>query len=163
MENVNYYLFLIAALMVFYYLIMLYIRHNYNRPKFSPLNLNLNQQEPTRVEKRVEKKEIHSGLDLGDTRLEYPLLPPVNPMARNSKVKNVIKSDPGLYSVQSHNILQGVDLEIPPATDTNELVYSGGSTQMIEIPLQYNDPYSEPLRTQNVLVTPFNKSKYEVM
>ena len=31
---------------------------------------------------------------------------------------------------------------------------------MIKIPLQYNEPYDEPLRTQNILINDYNVIKY---
>jgi hypothetical protein len=43
----------------------------------------------------------------------------------------------------------------------NELIYSGGYTQLLKIPLQMNEPNSfEQLRSQDVLITPYNRIKY---
>jgi hypothetical protein len=33
---------------------------------------------------------------------------------------------------------------------------------LLEIPLQLNDPYNEPLRSQMQLITPYNKVKYSI-
>lgn len=33
-------------------------------------------------------------------------------------------------------------------------------TELLQIPLQSNDPYNEPLRTQDILITDYNKIKY---
>jgi hypothetical protein len=43
-------------------------------------------------------------------------------------------------------------------TQTNQLLYSGGMNNLIKIPLQTID--SSMLRTQDVLITPYNRIKY---
>ena len=76
-----------------------------------------------------------------DSRYEYPLNPPVNPIVNQSVVENIIP--------------------VPNELNTNELVYSGGTNQLLKIPLQMNDPnLNEQLRSQNVLITPYNEIKY---
>jgi hypothetical protein len=93
-----------------------------------------------------------------DTRYEYPLVPPVNPMVYKTIIENNIPASPALYSNQ--DTLSNYTLEQPSIGDTNQLNYSGGTTQLIKIPLQYNEPYNEQLRTQEVLITPYNRIKY---
>ena len=84
-----------------------------------------------------------------DTRYYYPYNAPVNPMATQSVLINKIQASPDLYYNQNAN------------ESTNELLYSGGNTQLLQIPLQYNVPYeSEILRSQPILITPYNRIKY---
>ena len=69
-------------------------------------------------------------LSNSDTRYSFPYSPPVNP-------------------------------NVSMNTINNKISYSGGYTQLLNIPLQMNDPNnSEPLRSQNVLITPYNRVKY---
>lgn len=88
-----------------------------------------------------------------DSRYKFPTMPPVNPMVSGSIVYSSIPVSP----------------ELDPSIigqQTNELDYSGGSSKLIKIPLQYNvDSDSETqqfeqLRSQDVLITPYNKIKY---
>ena len=67
-----------------------------------------------------------------DTRYSFNLFPPVNPV-----------------SLDKTNVFYGAPFE-----------YSGGNTALINIPLQTNVPFDEPLRSQSVLVTPYNQIKY---
>ena len=81
-----------------------------------------------------------------DTRMKYNYLPPVNPNVTQSVIVDNIPASPEL------NFFPGND---------NLLNYSGGETQLIQIPLQYNDPYEpEQLRSQEILITPYNRIKY---
>ena len=65
-----------------------------------------------------------------DTRYSYPMLAPVNPIVRNTT--------------------------IGPKEE-----YSGGYSELLKIPLQMNDPNNmEQLRSQNILITPYNRIKY---
>uniref|UniRef100_A0A6C0I9R0 Uncharacterized protein n=1 Tax=viral metagenome TaxID=1070528 RepID=A0A6C0I9R0_9ZZZZ len=85
-----------------------------------------------------------------DTRYKYPYDPPVNPVAADSKTIKKIVPSSDLYDPIYYN-------EGP----LNELMYSGGLNEMIQIPLQFNVPNdTEVLRSQNILVTPYNKIKY---
>jgi hypothetical protein len=78
-----------------------------------------------------------------DSRYKYPLLPPVNTNVMNSVIKN------------------DIPFSNPDSGPGNQLVYSGGTNQLIQIPLQYNDPFQpEQLRSQNILITPYNRIKY---
>ena len=94
-----------------------------------------------------------------DSRNIFKTVAPVNPNFLNRTVSNVSPVDFDLYNIQPYNdkdyVLNGT---IPD--NTNQLLYSGGNTQMITIPLQINDPYNENLRTQKVLITDYNKIKY---
>ena len=115
-----------------------------------------------------------------DTRSDYPLNPPVNPNIYKAVVLNSVPVSTDLYSNQeigstgyilnenesnSSNLI-GTNSSNLIGTNssnligTNQLNYSGGSTQLIKIPLQFNEPYNEQLRTQDVLITPYNKIKY---
>jgi hypothetical protein len=89
----------------------------------------------------------------------YPTLPPVNPMALQRIIKTDIPANPDLYTSQTYESSDYI-LDTPPTEGTNELLYSGGNTELIRIPLQYNYPYNEQLRSQPVLITPYNKVKY---
>ena len=88
-----------------------------------------------------------------DSRYQCPTMPPVNPMVSGSLIYDSIPVSP----------------ELDPSVigqQTNELDYSGGSSKLIKIPLQYNvDSDSETqqfeqLRSQDVLITPYHKIKY---
>ena len=81
-----------------------------------------------------------------DSRYQFPYNPPVNPMAMESTITNSIPASPELFY---------------GSTNTNELRYSGGDSQLISIPLQYNYPNgTEMLRSQPILITPYNRVKY---
>ena len=154
MENINIYLIIVAALMGFYVCLMLYIK--YRPSKFSeipeipdierpPQNIPITYQPDTYITE--------------DTRMQYPYLPPVNPMIRKRTIKSVIPANQDLYTSQTYNSSDYV-LDTPPTENTNQLMYSGGDTQMINVPLQFNYPYDEQLRSQSILITPYNKVKY---
>ena len=86
-----------------------------------------------------------------DSRYKYPYLAPVNPMGTKSVITNSIKPSSDLFYNQN------------TVESTNELYYSGGSAQLLSIPLQYNNPYEpEILRSQPILITPYNRIKYSV-
>lgn len=96
---------------------------------------------------------------LNDSRYIYPYNPPVNPITRQTIIRKEIPASPDLYftNYSVDNALIDPQQQEP----TNELYYSGGLNQMIEIPLQFNDPYEpEQLRSQKVLITPYNRIKY---
>ena len=154
MENINGYLLIIVALLTFYFIFMLYIK---STSKFTPVGIPatnvLPQQITTNLEPNVYETE--------DTRMQSPLLPPVNPMVRGATVQSTSFANPDLYNSQTYETSDYL-LDNPPTNGTNQLVYSGGDTQLINIPLQYNYPYNEQLRTQQVLITPYNKIKYGV-
>jgi hypothetical protein len=76
--------------------------------------------------------------DIYESRKMYPYSPPVNSNVQKMVVKKTITDSEG----------------------ENLLIYSGGTAQMIEIPLQWNDPTGEVLRSQKILVTDYNRNKY---
>ena len=84
--------------------------------------------------------------DIYESRKMYPYSPPVNTNVQKMIVKKTIQCSSDLYSGDINN--------------TNELNYSGGTAQMIEIPLQWNVPTGEVLRSQKILVTDYNRNKY---
>ena len=134
------YLILIIAVIVFYFCMK-------NRSTFGEMK----SIQPESVEKQVYQL---------DTRNEYPTVPPVNPVMYNAVLINSIPVDKGLYSQQDptsfgYNIDENQNIQA-----TNQLEYSGGSTQLLKIPLQMNEPYNEQLRSQDILITPYNKIKY---
>ena len=152
---VDNYLFLILVLMVFFYILMLYKQ----RSKFTPGVPTSKMQHLTRSRPNVYNTQDTQ--DTQDTRNHFPLLPPVNPIARLRTVQNVIPIEQDLYSSQSYDNFNYV-LDTPYTQDTNSLVYSGGDTQLIKVPLQFNTPYNEQLRSQDILITPYNKVKYSI-
>jgi len=159
MENINSYLVLIAGLMGFYLILLIYLKYFYkeNKDNFTPTESKIPD-----VERKTQNPQIQQESNVyetEDTRQEFYELPPVNPMVRRSKTLNSIQSSPDLFTDQPYD----TDYSIldTPASITNELVYSGGETSMIEIPLQMNYPNTnEQLRSQKILVTPYNKIKY---
>ena len=158
MDNINGYLIIVACLMVFYVLLMLYLKYGYKSPsKFTPVESGIPDVE--RPAQKIPLNYEPNVYETEDTRMQYPLLPPVSPMVRKRIIKNTIQANPDLYTSQTYDSSDSI-LDTPPTVDTNELVYSGGDTQMINIPLQFNYPYDEQLRSQNILVTPYNKVKY---
>jgi len=157
MENINDYLFIILALVVFYFLLMVYLKYGYKQTTFTPVESSI----PDIEQKPKEINVVYTPniYETEDTRMKYPLLPPVNPMARNRTIKDVIPASTQLYNSQPYESTEYL-LDTPPDTLTNELVYSGGDTQLISVPLQYNYPYDETLRAQDILITPYNKVKF---
>jgi hypothetical protein len=129
--------------------------------KFTPLNLPSEKTqglpEPYGTLPRpVSEIDTHNF----DTRYRYPYNPPVNPMATRSVIKNQITASPDLYLTQTYDS-QHTLIDSPPAGSSNELYYSGGLNTLIQIPLQYNSPSSsEQLRSQEILITPYNRIKY---
>ena len=156
MENINNYLVLVVALMVFFLVFMVYVKYNTPQP-FTPIESRIPNVEYTpplpvmQVQPNVYQTE--------DTRMQYPLLPPVNPNVRNTLLRKRVKADNDLYNRQSYETSDFI-LDTPLDQNNNELLYSGGETTLIEIPLQYNEPYSEQLRSQEILITPYNHIKY---
>ena len=93
-----------------------------------------------------------------DTRYQFPTVPPVNPISYKTNLLNEIPVDKDLYSNQEY--VEGYILDQNNNFKTNQLNYSGGTTQMIKIPLQMNEPFEEQLRSQEILITPYNRVKY---
>jgi len=142
------YLILLASLVAFFCIIIFYTKYTKNN-----LQSNFGISE-------VNNQEIDSVLPL-DTRYTNPLTPPVYPNAYNTQILNSVPVDKNLYTDQDFSTNEYI-LDEQKIGDTNQLNYSGGSTQLIKIPLQYNDPYNEQLRTQEVLITPYNRIKYSI-
>ena len=156
MDNINDYLAIIVALLLFYVVIMVYLKYGY-RSQFTPVESGIPDVErPAQTAPPLPQQNVY---ETEDTRMQYPLLPPVSPMVRRTIRKNVIPANQDLYTSQTYDTNVGV-LDTPPTENTNELFYSGGDTQMISVPLQYNYPYDEQLRSYNTLVTPYNKIKF---
>ena len=84
-------------------------------------------------------------MDLFDSRINYPLNPPVHNNVTNSMLQTVLPASSELYAPFNSG-------------ETNQLYYSGGTNQMLKIPLQILD--DSILRSQNVLITPYNRIKY---
>ena len=156
-ENINIYLIIVAALLGFYLLVMLYIKYGYRTSKFTPVSSGIPdiEQEPLNIPLIYEPNVYETS----DTRMQFPLLPPVNPMVRNRIIKNVIPANPDLYTSQTYESSDYI-LDTPPTEDTNQLLMTNGENQMISVPLQINYPYTEQLRSQDILITPYNKVKY---
>ena len=150
--NINCILSILAILIVFFIVNSIYLKYNYQ--KMSPITI-INKSK--NIRQRVLDKSFHNVHEL-DSRYRYSELPPVNPMVNGSFVETNIPSSSDLYSSQTYNT--PYTLLDQPENNTNELNYSGGSTTIIKIPLQYNEPFEEPLRTQAILVNDFNKIKY---
>ena len=157
MENINNYLIIIVGLMSFYVCLMMYLKYRNRMSSFTPVSSGIPnvESEPGEIIMKPEKNIYETE----DTRMQYPLLPPVNPNVRNRKIVSDIPANPNLYSNQDYSSKEYL-LDTPPAENTNQLVYSGGDTQMIKVPLQYNYPYNEQLRSQDILITPYNIVKY---
>jgi hypothetical protein len=143
----NFYLILLSALLVFFFVISVYSKSK--SENFSQLNefsqLDQNQTDIYRL----------------DTRYDYPTQPPVNPIAYKSVILNKVPADKGLFSKQEM-IKDGMLLnENEQSTLVNQLETSGGNMELIKIPLQFNDPVNEQLRSQEILITPYNAIKYK--
>jgi hypothetical protein len=132
----NLYLFIIGVL-----IILLSLKEC--KSNFSPLNLpeqngpvGVTQNygnEIQGVENFVEPYQL-------DTRYRYPYSPPVNSTVTKSVITTQVPGSPELFGESAENLL--------------------GDQKLIKIPLQYNSPYNEQLRTQEVLITPYNRIKY---
>jgi hypothetical protein len=147
MEN---YLIIIVSLMVFFLVIMIYLRYFYS--KFTPSDIPGIKS----LDNGIVLKQEPNVYETEDTRMDYSELAPVNPIVKKSKLYSVIPANYDLYSSSDIPLLNE-----PPVKNTNELIYSGGQNQMISIPLQMNEPHNnEQLRSQKILVTPYNKIKY---
>jgi hypothetical protein len=77
----------------------------------------------------------------------------------NEKTTNFIPPSSDLYTNQMY-FTNEWQLNQPGIDGANQLMTSNGEAKMINIPLQMNYPYNEPLRTTEVLITPYNKIKY---
>jgi hypothetical protein len=112
-------------------LVMLSLNMNC-KSNFSPMDV----PEPTN---EINSTSITEPYRL-DTRYRYPTSPPVNPNVLQTTLVDTFSGSADLYGSVASNLL-----------DNNEL---------IKIPLQYNVPYNEQLRSQEILITPYNRIKY---
>ena len=156
MENINDYLILLIALMVFYLFFMIYLKYNTPQP-FTPVDSGIPDIEKKPSEPVISPQQ--TVYETEDTQMQFPTLPPVNPNIRNALIRKRVKSDPDLFNNQSYDTTDFI-LDTPLEQNNNQLLYSGGETTLLQIPLQYNEPYSEQLRSQDVLITPYNQIKY---
>ena len=148
--NVLYVMVLLLA--AFYGVVMMY-----HSSKFNPVSSRIPD-----IERKPEPVKINYEPDIyktQDTRIQNPFIPPVSPNARDSVILDNVASAQDLYSNQGAETRYSI-LDIPQAQGVNQLRYSGGTNELLKIPLQYNDPYNEQLRSQDILITPYNKIKY---
>ena len=142
-ENYKTYLSLIVLLLIFYIVIVVYLK-NTTQQSFGEVTPSPSP-EPVKVNQ--------------DTRYQFPLTPPVNPMIYRTEIINGSVANSDLYTNQDYSSEYKI-LGDNNSQDTNQLDYSGGSCSLIKIPLQMNEPYNEQLRSQDVLITPYNRVKY---
>ena len=75
-----------------------------------------------------------------------------------------VHSDGVIFNQENNNeysVLDSDYSEYSGNSNGNLLTYSGGTTELLKIPLQMNEPNSyEQLRSQDVLITPYNRVKY---
>lgn len=88
-------------------------------------------------------------MNLWDNRSYIEGFPPVGTNVIRSTLQTSFPGSPGLY--------YPVNNEQP----ANLLNYSGGDSKLVKIPLQINDPTEEVLRSQQILITQYNKHKYQ--
>ena len=114
------------------------------------------------VQSPIVTTPVEENINKLDTRYQFPTVPPVNPNIYKSVIVNSVPAESGLFSNQEM-IANGYVLGQNGGENggTNQLNYSGGTNQLIKIPLQTNDPFNEQLRSQNILITPYNKIKYK--
>jgi hypothetical protein len=156
MENINNYLMIIISLIGFYIFVIIYFKY-IQTLKFTPVTSNI--PDVQKAETPITLLPEPNVYLTEDTRIQSPLSPPVNPIARKRIIQKNIPANRDLYNSQTYETKDYV-LDTPETPNTNQLIYSGGETQLIKIPLQFNDPNQEQLRTQEILITPYNKVKY---
>jgi len=148
MDN-NFYFILLSALIVFFFVITVYSKSQ--SEKFSQLI-----QTPT-----MNQNENSTNVYTLDTRFDYPTKAPVNPIAYKSVILNNIPADKGLFSNQEMIETGYILNQNQQNSLVNQLETSGGNMELIKIPLQFNDPVNEQLRSQEILITPYNAIKYK--
>ena len=134
----NIYLFIIGVL-----IILLSIKMDC-KSNFTPLMMPstdnpVNPQPSNLFETTIDENNFKQPYLL-DSRYRYPNNPPVSPNVFHSEIVSGIPGSQELYGEPVSNLL-----------DDNEL---------IKIPLQYNTPNQEALRSQDILITPYNRIKY---
>jgi hypothetical protein len=149
------YVNLIIGLVSFFAAVLVYIKFIYKQQQsFTPSDLPGSKSQPISLAAKMEPNVYETE----DTRIFYPLQPPVNPNIRKARKLNKISSDSDLYNNQDYSSPEYL-LNVP-GVETNQLIYSGGKAKMLQIPLQFNEPYNEQLRSQEILITPYNCVKY---
>jgi len=93
------------------------------------------QAVPEQTEQLIKENNTWDPLH-NESRYRYPYSPPVHPQMEELTITDIL---PKSY---------------PPE------VAEGLSSELINIPLQYNDPTREQLRSQPILITPYNRIKY---
>lgn len=156
----NVYLLWSLVFVVIVYLFYLFFK----KSKFVPTNIpdipdqpNLKRVSPLiPVLPSIPSENVH----YEDTRYQFPYSPPVNPIVAKTVLEKKIEAT----NYTPINDLINTSYSVvgnTPVQDTNELIYSGGKTELLKIPLQMNEPNSfEQLRSQDVLITPYNRIKY---
>lgn len=156
MDN-NFYFILLSALIVFFFVITVYSKSQ--SEQFSQLN---STPTPTPTPNQNENENENStNVYTLDTRFDYPTKAPVNPIAYKSVILNNIPADKGLFSNQEMIETGYILNENQQSALVNQLETSGGNMELIKIPLQFNDPVNEQLRSQEILITPYNAIKYK--
>ena len=155
--NINIYLSIILTLMVFYCVVIFYLK-NQQQSHFTPVESGI--PAVSKTPGVVYIKPSPNVYQTEDTRMEFPTLAPVNPIARRRIITRDIPAEKDLFNNQEYGLNNYYVLDTPPPTDINQLISSSGPDEMIKIPLQFNEPYNEQLRSQDILVTPYNKIKY---
>ena len=154
MENLNKYLLLIIILISFYLSVLIYLKYFYKKSQsnFSPVDSKIPDTENKNIDLDLEFEP--NVYETEDTRIQYPALPPVNPIVRK---RVIIDSEPVNQDLFTPYFDNFSVLDTPPTPNTNEL----NGNNLIEIPLQMNYPNeNEILRSQKILVTDYNKIKY---
>jgi len=102
------------------------------------------------LDRNNDQDDVH----LRDSRYKFHESSPVNPTTEKSVVYGT--------SIPSGEMYYPFDESKDFKWDSlNQLNYSGGSTQLLRVPLQMNFPNSdEMLRSQDILITPYNRIKY---
>ena len=152
MESINCYVSILVALLAFFCAILMYLKYGV-KSSFDKVIPGINN--PAKPN-NIINDEVH----LLDTRNKFSTLAPVNPIVERSQVLNVIPANQDLYTTQDASVDYYL-LDQPKVGNTNQLIYSGGPTELIKIPLQYNVPVDEQLRSQEILITDYNKIKYD--
>jgi hypothetical protein len=157
----NCYLMIFICLLGFFAAMILYLKFVYQ--KFTPVSSGIPAvTAPTTYNPQIQgtttpplQKDVH----YLDTRYDYQYQPPVNPMVEQSVIYTSLPANEDLYTQGNYESKYPL-LEQPPNGPTNQLNYSGGETQMISIPLQKNYPYGDNVRSNDILITPYNKIKF---
>ena len=92
-----------------------------------------------------------------DTRRVYPLVAPVNPkMLRNTRIIQSEPVSPYLFTRQEYSD-EYYELDQPEIGYSNQL---NNNKAIFEMPLQIDNKTKDFIRTQDIMVTPYNYIKY---